>query len=70
MRLHDSLPSGNGYKARLLLTQLGIPFQRIEYDITRGRPAPRGFDLGGYPAIRAWIDRVAAQPGHMPISRA
>jgi glutathione S-transferase len=26
-----------------------------------------GFDLGGYPAIRAWIDRVAATPGHVPI---
>jgi glutathione S-transferase len=36
VRLHDYLPSGNGYKVRLLLTQLGIPFQRIEYDITRG----------------------------------
>ena len=36
LRLHDYLPSGNGYKVRLLLAQLGIPFQRIEYDITRG----------------------------------
>ena len=36
LRLHDYLPSGNGYKVRLLLTQLGVPFQRIEYDITRG----------------------------------
>ena len=36
VRLHDYLLSGNGYKVRLLLTQLGIPFQRIEYDITRG----------------------------------
>jgi glutathione S-transferase len=36
VRLHDYLSSGNGYKVRLLLTQLGIPFQRIEYDITRG----------------------------------
>ncbi len=26
-----------------------------------------GFELSGYPAIRAWIDRVAAQPGHVPI---
>jgi len=34
--LHDYLPSGNGYKVRLLLTQLGIPFRRIEYDVTRG----------------------------------
>ena len=35
LRLHDYLPSGNGYKVRLLLTQLGVPFERIEYDITR-----------------------------------
>jgi glutathione S-transferase len=27
-----------------------------------------GFDLSGYPAIRAWLDRVAAQPGHTPIT--
>jgi len=27
-----------------------------------------GFDLAGYPAIRAWLDRVAAQPGHVPIT--
>ena len=36
MRLHDSLPSGNGYKVRLLMAQLGIPFERIEYDTTKG----------------------------------
>ena len=24
-------------------------------------------DLEPYPAIRAWLDRVAAQPGHVPI---
>jgi glutathione S-transferase len=36
VRLHDYLPSGNGYKVRLLLTQLGTPIERIEYDITRG----------------------------------
>ena len=26
-----------------------------------------GFDLGRYPAIRGWLDRVAAEPGHVPI---
>jgi len=26
-----------------------------------------GFDLGRYPAIRGWIERVAAQPGHVTI---
>jgi glutathione S-transferase len=27
-----------------------------------------GFSLEGYPAVRAWHDRVAAQPGHIPIT--
>jgi glutathione S-transferase len=26
-----------------------------------------GFELEGYPAIREWLGRVAAQPGHIPI---
>ena len=30
LRLYDYLPSGNGYKVRLLLTQLAIPFERID----------------------------------------
>jgi glutathione S-transferase len=27
-----------------------------------------GFDLSDYPAINAWLERVAAQPGHVPIT--
>jgi glutathione S-transferase len=27
-----------------------------------------GFDLERYGAVRAWLDRVAAQPGHTPIT--
>ncbi len=27
-----------------------------------------GFALEPYPALRAWHDRVAAQPGHVPIT--
>ncbi|HEU5279066.1 MAG TPA: glutathione S-transferase family protein [Gaiellaceae bacterium] len=29
--------------------------------------AEGGFDLEPYPAVRAWLDRVAAEPGHVPI---
>jgi glutathione S-transferase len=36
LRLYDYLESGNGYKVRLLLSQLGVPFERVELDITRG----------------------------------
>ena len=27
-----------------------------------------GFDLSTYPVVRQWLDRVAAQPGHVPIT--
>jgi glutathione S-transferase len=31
--------------------------------------APEGrFDLHPYPAVRSWLERVAAQPGHVPIT--
>jgi len=36
MKLYDFLPSGNGYKVRLLLSQLGIPFTLVEKDIMKG----------------------------------
>jgi glutathione S-transferase len=26
-----------------------------------------GFELEPYPAVRAWLDRVASEPGHVPI---
>ena len=28
-----------------------------------------GFDLDPYAAIRKWLDRVAGQPGHIPITQ-
>jgi glutathione S-transferase len=49
--LYDSPPSGNCYKARLLLSQLGIPFDRVEVDTST--KAGRGPVLGGKnPALR------------------
>jgi glutathione S-transferase len=35
IKLYDFLPSGNGYKVRLLLTQLGIAYELIEVDVGR-----------------------------------
>ena len=37
LTLYDYLDSGNGYKARLLLAQLGQPYRRVECDIMTGR---------------------------------
>ena len=35
-KLYDFLPSGNSYKIRLLLTQMGMPFERIDVNILKG----------------------------------
>lgn len=35
-RLYDYLPSGNGYKVRLVLRHLGLPYELVELDIKRG----------------------------------
>lgn len=35
-RLYDYLPSGNGYKVRLVLRQLGLPYELVELDIKKG----------------------------------
>ena len=35
-RLYDYLPSGNGYKVRLVLRELDLPYELIEIDIKRG----------------------------------
>ncbi len=41
--LHDNADSGNCYKVRLALAQLGRPFTRIEYDTDRGATRTPGF---------------------------
>jgi glutathione S-transferase len=35
-RLYDYLPSGNGYKVRLVLRELGLPHELVEVDILQG----------------------------------
>ena len=36
LRLFDFLPSGNGYKVRLLLSHLELPYELVELDILKG----------------------------------
>jgi glutathione S-transferase len=43
LRLYDYLESGNGYKVRLVLAQLGIAFERIEVDIVQGESRTQAF---------------------------
>jgi glutathione S-transferase len=43
LRLYDYWESGNCYKVRLLLSQLGIPFERVHLDILKGETRAPGF---------------------------
>lgn len=43
MRLYDFHESGNGFKVRLLLAQLGIPHERVELDILKGETRTKEF---------------------------
>ncbi len=62
IRLYDYQPSGNGYKVRLLLTQLGIAFERIELDIVKGETRTPEF-LAKYPNGR--IPAVEFEDGRL-----
>jgi glutathione S-transferase len=59
-RLYDYLPSGNGYKVRLLLTQLGMLFELVELDIVKGLTRTPDF-LAKNPNGR--IPTLEIQPG-------
>src|SRR5215470_9825377 len=59
-RLYDYLPSGNGYKVRLLLHQLDVPFELIELDIVKGLTRTPGF-LAKNPNGR--IPTLEVEPG-------
>ncbi len=43
LTLYDFLPSGNGYKVRLLLNQLQRPYQLIQVDILKGESRKESF---------------------------
>jgi len=41
--LYDYLPSGNGYKCRLTMKALGIPYELVQMDIVAGATRTPGF---------------------------
>ncbi|NEU98634.1 glutathione S-transferase family protein [Bradyrhizobium uaiense] len=44
LRLYDSLLSGNCWKARILLSQLNLEYERITLDLVRGDTQQPGFE--------------------------
>jgi glutathione S-transferase len=65
LTLYDFLPSGNGYKVRLLLSQLGIRFKLVEKNILKGETRTPEFLAinpdGRIPAVILEDGRVLAQ---------
>jgi glutathione S-transferase len=43
LKVYDFTGSGNGYKVWLLMSQLGLPFERIERDILKGETRTQEF---------------------------
>ncbi len=55
--LHDNIESGNAYKVRLLLSQLGTSFETIQYDVTKAETRTEQFltninDNGRIPVLQ------------------
>ncbi|HET6696422.1 MAG TPA: glutathione S-transferase family protein [Gaiellaceae bacterium] len=59
----ESHLAGDDYLAAARYTLADIALYAYTHVADEG-----GFDMSGYPAIGAWIDRVASQPGHVPIT--
>jgi glutathione S-transferase len=60
--MEQHLADGDPYIVGNALTLADIALYAYTHVAEEG-----GFELGGYPAIGAWLDRVAAEPGHVPI---
>jgi len=69
IRLYNSQDSGNSYKVRLLLTQLGVPFERIDIDLVGGETGTARFrarnPLGQTPFVELDDGRVLAESSAM-----
>jgi glutathione S-transferase len=52
IRLYDNPESGNCYKVRLLLTRLGIPFERIELSVVDRSNREEAIGRAANPALR------------------
>jgi glutathione S-transferase len=70
LRLHDTATSGNAQHLRTRRFFVADAYTIADialYAYTHVAPEG-GFDLTPFPAVRAWLGRVADQPGHIAIT--
>ena len=60
--MEDHLAGGRGWFVGEEMTLADIALYAYTHVAPEG-----GFELGRFPAVQAWVDRVAAEPGHVPI---
>jgi glutathione S-transferase len=67
LTLYGNLESGNVYKVRLLLAQLGLAHRRVEVNQVRGEPMTAAFrainPIGKVPALRFADGRLLSESG-------
>jgi glutathione S-transferase len=67
LTLYDFMGSGNGYKVRLLLAQLGLPYELVECDILKGETRTPDFltrnPNGRVPTLRLEDGMYLAESG-------
>ena len=67
LRLYDDPISGNGYKVRLVLTQLGLPFEYVALDVTKSETRTAAFlaknPNGRIPTLRLEDGTYLAESG-------
>jgi glutathione S-transferase len=67
LTLYGNLESGNVYKVRLLIAQIGMAHRRVEVNQVRGEPKSKAFlainPIGKVPALRLDDGRVLSESG-------
>ena len=62
LRLMDEHLAGRDYFVGARLSLADIALYAYTHVAEEG-----GFDLGRYPAVERWLERVAAEPGYLPM---
>jgi glutathione S-transferase len=63
LKLMDEHLSSHGFFVAGRLTLADIALYAYTHVAGEG-----GFDLDAYPSVKAWLERVEAQPGHLPMA--